>query len=169
MSNDDTIEELAAALVSEFLNAGKSISTAESCTGGWIAKSITDIAGSSACFAYGIVSYSNGAKESILAVSPATLQQHGAVSERTVVEMAEGSMKLSGSDFSVAVSGIAGPDGGSDDKPVGTVCLAWAIRRGGKISTATEQCRFDGDRYQVRSQTVIKALQGLRERLRNHG
>jgi nicotinamide-nucleotide amidase len=169
MSDNDTIEELSAALVSECLDAGKTISTAESCTGGWIAKSITDIAGSSACFGYGIVSYSNGAKESILAVSPATLQQRGAVSAQTVEEMAAGCMKLSGSDFSVAVSGIAGPDGGSDDKPVGTVWLAWAVRRGGAISTAAEKRRFEGDRHQVRSQTVIVALQGLRERLRTHG
>lgn len=169
MSSEDTIEALSAALVSEFRNAGKSVSTAESCTGGWIAKSITDIAGSSACFAYGIVSYSNGAKESLLVVSPATLQQHGAVSEHTVVEMAEGCIKLSGSDYSVAVSGIAGPDGGSDDKPVGTVWLAWAIRSGGEITTAAQKCRFDGDRHQVRLQTVIKALQGLRERLRTNG
>ena len=169
MSSEDTIEELSAALVSEFLNAGKSISAAESCTGGWIAKSITDVAGSSACFGYGVVSYSNGAKESLLAVSPATLHQHGAVSERTVVEMAEGCMKLSGSDFSVAVSGIAGPDGGTDDKPVGTVWLAWATRRGGEITTEAEKCRFGGDRHQVRLQTVIKALQGLRERLRTNG
>ena len=169
MSNEDTIDELSRALVSEFLNAGKSIATAESCTGGWIAKSITDVAGSSACFGYGIVSYSNGAKESILAVCPATLQTHGAVSEQTVAEMAEGCMKLSGSDFSVAVSGIAGPDGGSDDKPVGTVWLAWATRSGTEITTAAQQCRFDGDRHQVRLQTVIKALQGLRERLRANG
>ena len=169
MSSEDTIEELSAALVSELINAGKTISAAESCTGGWIAKSITDVAGSSACFGYGIVSYSNGAKESMLAVSPATLQQHGAVSEQTVAEMAEGCMNLSGSDYSVAVSGIAGPDGGSNDKPVGTVWLAWAIRCGAEIKTTAQKCRFDGDRHQVRLQTVIKALQGLRERLRTNG
>lgn len=156
------------ALVAEFSDAGKTISAAESCTGGWIAKSITDNAGSSACFAYGIVSYSNGAKESLLAVSPATLQQYGAVSENTVAEMAEGCMKLSGSDFSVAVSGIAGPGGGSDEKPVGTVWFAWSVRHGAKIKTSTQESRFDGDRHQVRSQTVIVALQGLRERLRKN-
>jgi nicotinamide-nucleotide amidase len=169
MSDHDVIDELSRALVSDFLSAGKTISAAESCTGGWIAKSITDNAGSSACFAYGIVSYSNGAKESVLAVKPATLQQYGAVSEQTVTEMAEGCMNLSGSDYSVAVSGIAGPDGGSDDKPVGTVWLAWAVRRGGEITTTAEMCNFDGNRHQVRSQTVIVALQGLRERLRNDG
>jgi nicotinamide-nucleotide amidase len=169
MSNEDTIEELSSALVTELLGAGKSISTAESCTGGWIAKSITDVAGSSACFAYGIVSYSNGAKESLLAVNPATLQQHGAVSEQTVAEMAEGCMNLSGADFSIAVSGIAGPDGGSDDKPVGTVWFGWAVRHNGKITCTADMRRFDGDRHQVRSQTVITVLQGLRERLRTNG
>ena len=169
MSNDDTIEELSAALVSEFLSAEKSIATAESCTGGWIAKSITDVAGSSGCFAYGIVSYSNGAKESLLAVNPATLQRYGAVSEQTVLEMVEGCINLSGSDYSVAVSGIAGPDGGSDEKPVGTVWLGWAVRNDGKITSAAEKQQFDGDRHQVRSRTVVVALQGLRERLRMNG
>jgi len=169
MGNNDTIEELSAALVAELLSAGKSVSAAESCTGGWIAKSITDIAGSSGCFAYGIVSYSNGAKESLLAVSPVTLQQHGAVSEQTVLEMAEGCIKLSGSDLSIAVSGIAGPDGGSDEKPVGTVWFGWGVREGANITSVAELRRFEGDRDQVRSHTVIAALQGLRERLRDHG
>ena len=166
MNNDDTIEELSAALVSEFLSAGKSVATAESCSGGWIAKSITDIAGSSGCFAYGIVSYSNGAKESVLAVKPATLQLYGAVSEQTVLEMAEGCINLSGSDYSVAVSGVAGPDGGTDEKPVGTVWFGWAVRNSGKITSTAEKHQFDGDRHQVRSRTVVVALQGLRERLR---
>jgi nicotinamide-nucleotide amidase len=168
MGNDDTIEELSAALVSDLLIAGKSVATAESCTGGWVAKSITDIAGSSGCFAYGIVSYSNGAKESILAVKPATLQQHGAVSEQTVTEMAAACMHLSGADLTVAVSGIAGPDGGSDDKPVGTVWFGWAVRRGGEVSATAQMYTFKGDRRQVRLQSVIVALQGLRERLRTN-
>jgi nicotinamide-nucleotide amidase len=168
MGNDDTIEELSAALVSELLIAGKSVATAESCTGGWIAKSITDIAGSSGCFAYGIVSYSNGAKESILAVKPATLQQHGAVSEQTVTEMATACMNLSGAELTVAVSGIAGPDGGTDDKPLGTVWFGWAVRRGGEVSTTAQVHKLKGDRRQVRLQSVIVALQGLRERLRTN-
>lgn len=169
MSNDETIEELSAALVSEFLAAEKTVATAESCTGGWIAKSITDVAGSSGCFAYGIVSYSNGAKESVLAVNPATLQQNGAVSEQTVLQMAEGCINLSGSDYAVAVSGIAGPDGGSDEKPVGTVWFGWAVRVAGEIACTADMRQFDGDRHQVRSKTVVVALQGLRERLRMHG
>lgn len=169
MSNEDSIEELSAALVSELLSSGKSVCTAESCTGGWIAKSITDNAGSSGCFAYGVVSYSNGAKESVLAVNPATLQQQGAVSEQTATEMAEGCLSLSGADFSIAVSGVAGPDGGTDDKPVGTVWFGWATRCDGKITSTAEKRIFEGDRHQVRSQTVIAALQGLRERLRANG
>ena len=169
MSTEDTIEELSQALVAELLDAGKTISTAESCTGGWIAKSITDVAGSSGCFGYGVVSYSNDAKESILGVRAAILQQHGAVSEQTVVEMARGCLGLSGSDLAVAVSGIAGPDGGTEDKPVGTVWIGWASRGGGKITTSAERCSFGGCRDEVRSRTVIAALQGLRSRLRADG
>ncbi len=94
MNNKDSIDQLSQALVAELLKAGKSVSTAESCTGGSIAKSITDNAGSSACFGYGIVCYSNGAKELLLGVSPATLQQYGSVSEQAVIEMAEGPIYL---------------------------------------------------------------------------
>ena len=169
MTREDSIATLAQALVSELLAAGKSVSTAESCTGGWIAKAITDIAGSSACFGYGVVSYSNGAKESILGVNPATLRGRGAVSEQTVLEMATGSINLSGAEFAVAVSGVAGPDGGSDEKPVGTVWVGWANRHKNKLTTSAELHVFDGDREAVRSQTVVAALQGLRERLRANG
>lgn len=166
MTDENTIDELSQALVSELLAANKRVSTAESCSGGWIAKAITDVAGSSACFGYGIVSYSNGAKESMLGVSPAILEQHGAVSEQTVIEMAEGCINLSGADYAVAVSGIAGPDGGSDEKPVGTVWFAWAVRSAGEIMTSAKMRTFEGDREQVRRQTVVVALQGLRVRLR---
>lgn len=169
MNNEDSIAVISQALVSELLDAGKSVATAESCTGGWIAKAITDIAGSSACFGYGVVSYSNGAKESILGVAPGTLSDHGAVSEQTVAEMATGSMNLSGADFAVAVSGVAGPDGGSDEKPVGTVWFCWACRQKNKVVTSAQCCLFEGDREAVRSRTVIAALQGLRERLRACG
>ena len=104
------------------------MATAESCTGGWIAKTLTDVPGSSAVFGYGVVSYSNGAKESILGVRNATLETHGAVSEQVVEEMADGVLHLSGADLAVAVSGIAGPDGGTVDKPVGTVWVTWGSR-----------------------------------------
>ena len=128
MSDAESIATLAEALVGELIAADQTVSTAESCTGGWIAKSLTDIAGSSQCFGYGIVSYSNSAKESLLGVDPRTLEEHGAVSEATVLEMVSGVLKLSGASFAVAVSGVAGPDGGTGDKPVGTVWFAWANR-----------------------------------------
>ncbi len=167
MDNQESIATLSEALVNELIAAGKSLSTAESCTGGWIAKSLTDIPGSSACFAYGIVSYSDGAKESLLGVSPVTLLEHGAVSEPSVREMALGALHLSGSDFAVAVSGIAGPDGGSEEKPLGTVWFAWAVRHAGDTEVQAEKRQFAGDRESVRSGTVVAALQGIRERLRS--
>ena len=169
MSESEAIATLAEALVGELIAARKSVATAESCTGGWIAKSITDISGSSQCFAYGIVSYSNGAKESVLRVRPRTLEEHGAVSEATVQEMAEGVLNLSGADLSVAVSGIAGPEGGSDEKPLGTVWFGWSIRRAGKISSEAMRRQLSGDRMSIRAQSVIIALQELRERLRTDG
>ncbi len=165
MADHESIQKLAAALVGELATSGKAVATAESCTGGWIAKAITDIPGASAVFHYGIVSYSNGAKEQILGVQIETLEEHGSVSEPVVEEMAKGALNLSGADFGVAVSGVAGPDGGSDEKPVGTVWFAWAIRDGGKIRTDTSCQHFDGDRDLVRELTVVYALQGIMDRL----
>lgn len=162
------MNELAAALVEELLAANLQLATAESCTGGWVAKSITDVAGSSACFGYGIVSYSDAAKQSLLGVSAQTLAAHGAVSEATVREMAEGVLAASGADLSVAVSGIAGPGGGTEQKPVGTVYFAWSLRDGKKPDTDVELRSLRGDRRAVRAQSVVIALQGLRERLPNH-
>ncbi len=169
MPDTGAIGTLAEALVEELIGSGKTVALAESCTGGWIAKSLTDVSGSSQCFAYGIVSYSNGAKESVLGVRPATLMDNGAVSEATVREMAEGVLNLSGADLSVAVSGIAGPEGGSEEKPVGTVCFGWSMRRGQNIITETKRLNFSGDRDSVRRQSVISAIQELRERLRHGG
>ena len=165
MADHQAIEELAQALVEELTAASKAVSTAESCTGGWIAKAITDIPGRSAIFHYGIVSYSNGAKEALLGVLNETLEAHGAVSEAVVAEMAEGALNLSGADVSVAVSGVAGPTGGSETKPVGTVWFAWAVREGSKIRVETNCEHFDGDRDLVRELTVVHALQGVRERI----
>ena len=165
MADHQAIEELAQALVEELAAASKAVSTAESCTGGWIAKAITDIDGSSAVFHYGIVSYSNGAKESLLGVQIDTLEEHGAVSEAVVIEMAEGALHLSGADIGVAVSGVAGPTGGSEAKPVGTVWFAWAVRDGSKVRSTTSCEHFDGDRDLVRELTVAHALQGVRERI----
>ena len=136
---------------------GWRVTTAESCTGGGVASAITDIAGSSEWFEYGFVTYANRAKESLLGVMSAALQQHGAVSEPVVEQMAEGALRAAGADLAVAVSGVAGPGGGSADKPVGTVWFAWADS--GETTTALH--RIDGDREQVRQQAVIIALQGL--------
>lgn len=169
MPASDAIDELSHALVHELIDAGRSVAAAESCTGGWIAKALTDVPGASMCFAYGIVTYSNGAKESLLGVSPRTLEQCGAVSEATAREMAAGVLKLSGADLAVAVSGIAGPDGGSEEKPVGTVWFAWAERHRGKTQLHAKRQVFDGDRRSVRARTVVTALQGLRELLRKPG
>ncbi len=169
MDKAESISALSEALVSELTAAKKSLATAESCTGGWVAKSITDIAGSSACFAYGIVSYSNGAKESILGVNSETLKEHGAVSEATVGEMADGILNLSGADYAVAVSGVAGPSGGSEEKPVGTVWFAWASRKKGGSRIDAQKQVLKGGRDEVRTQSVVIALQGIRERLRDSG
>jgi nicotinamide-nucleotide amidase len=140
MPDSDEIGDLAASLVAELCAAGKTVSVAESCTGGWIAKALTDVPGSSGCFGYGVVSYSNGAKESLLGVNPAVLQAHGAVSEPAVREMARGALNLSGADLAIAVSGVAGPGGGTDEKPVGTVWFAWACRIRGKRESWTPRC-----------------------------
>ena len=165
MADYESLQKLSEAVVNDLTEAGKAVSTAESCTGGWVAKSITDIPGSSAVFQYGIVSYSNGAKESILGVKNETLEKHGAVSKPVVEEMAKGVLRLSGADIAVAVSGVAGPDGGTDEKPVGTVWFAWAVRDGAKAQVETHCAGFNGDRDLIRELTVAHALQGVLERI----
>lgn len=134
------------------------LATAESCTGGWIAQAVTAVEGSSQWFDRGFVSYSNAAKREMLGVREETLERYGAVSEPTVREMAEGALTHSNAQISVAVSGIAGPAGGSAEKPVGTVCLAWAAA--GRVVLSRSE-RFIGDRTAVRWQTVMAALQGV--------
>ena len=124
--SDPELKALAARLGESLLARGASVATAESCTGGWIAKTLTDVPGSSAWFGAGIVSYSNRAKHELLGVPEDLLAAHGAVSEPAVLAMVDGCLHRSGADFAVAVSGIAGPDGGSEDKPVGTVWFAFA-------------------------------------------
>ena len=166
MADTEAIASLAKALVGELIERGRTVATAESCTGGWIAKALTDIGGSSQCFGYGIVSYSNEAKQALLDVSSDSLETDGAVSESVVTEMVAGVLALSGADIGVAVSGIAGPDGGTDDKPVGTVWFAWATSGSRPIA---ERRHFDGDREAVRSQTVVHALWLLREALHRLG
>lgn len=135
--------------------------TAESCTGGLVAGAITDIAGSSEWFERGFVTYSNEAKVELLGVRPETLARFGAVSEATVLEMVAGALARSRADIAVAVTGIAGPGGGTPDKPVGLVWLAWGIR-GGQVEAASH--RFPGERAAVRAATVAAALAGLLER-----
>lgn len=134
------------------------LATAESCTGGWIAKTLTGIAGSSAWFECGLTVYSYEAKQALLGVQPQTLQQHGAVSRETVIEMVSGALVHCGATLAVAVTGIAGPGGGTDDKPVGTVWIAWKHRGG---YPKAQMFHFDGDREAVRRQSVGAALRGL--------
>ena len=142
------------------------VATAESCTGGLIAGAITDIAGSSEWFDRGFVTYSNEAKMAMLGVRAETLAAHGAVSEPTACEMAMGALARSGASIAVAVTGIAGPAGGTPATPVGLVCLAWA-RRGAAVEARTERC--PGDRAAVRAATVNRALEGLIERASGGG
>jgi nicotinamide-nucleotide amidase len=134
------------------------LATAESCTGGWIAKAATDVAGSSAWLERGFVTYSNAAKEEMLGVRAETLVAHGAVSGPTVLEMVAGALERSRAQVAVAVSGIAGPGGGNSEKPVGTVWLAWSVP--GRAPWA-ERRWLAGDRDRVRRQTVRLALEGL--------
>lgn len=156
--NVNEIFSLSQQVGKQLLEQGVRIVTAESCTGGWLAKSLTDIAGSSAWFERGFVTYSNAAKQEMLGVHADTLETFGAVSEETVAEMAQGALSHSHGGLSVAISGIAGPDGGTSDKPVGTVCFAWATR-GASVRCQTQH--FAGDRETVRRQSVCFALQGI--------
>jgi nicotinamide-nucleotide amidase len=150
--------------VGEHLLAGqRHIATAESCTGGWIGKALTDIPGSSQWFETGYICYGNGAKTTLLGVLPAELAAHGAVSEPVVKAMALGALERAGADIAVAVSGIAGPDGGSPGKPVGTIWFAWAWRHGKSLHVQSRLKLFKGDREAVRRKTVASALTGVLE------
>lgn len=159
--DDHTLCEIARA-TGEKMRAGRHmLVTAESCTGGWIAKVVTDVAGSSEWFDCGMAAYSYEAKQALLGVQPHTLEEYGAVSRETAIEMVSGALVNSGASVAVAVTGIAGPGGGTDDKPVGTVWIAWKRRAG---YARAELHHFEGDRDAVRRHTVKAALQGL-ERL----
>lgn len=148
------VEELAEILISQ----NKKLVTAESCTGGWVAKCCTDMPGSSAWFDRGFITYSNQAKQEQLSVELATLEKNGAVSLAVVEEMAFGALRNSQADFSVAITGIAGPDGGSAQKPVGTVWIGWGIKNTGVHSVCFQ---FEGDREAIRRQAVFEALSGI--------
>lgn len=157
MDTQDTLV-LVESLAQRLLARGAMLATAESCTGGLIAAACTELAGSSAWFERGFVTYSNEAKTELLGVAPALIAQHGAVSEAVARAMAEGALQRAAVQWAVSVTGIAGPAGGSPDKPVGTVWIAWAAP--GHDTRA--QCHhFQGDRAQVRAQTCHAALQGL--------
>ena len=159
---DSELDLLAQATGARLLAMRQMLVTAESCTGGWIAKCMTDVPGSSTWFDCGMAAYSYEAKQALLGVRPQTLEEFGAVSRETVVEMVSGALVHSGATIAVAVTGIAGPGGGSDDKPVGTVWIAWK-RRGGYAKA--QVFHFDGDRDAVRRQTVASALSGLEQHL----
>lgn len=156
--NDAALQAQAQALGLQLRARRLSLVTAESCSGGWIAKLMTDIAGSSAWFDCGMVVYSYEAKQALLGVRAQTLEEHGAVSRETVLEMVSGALARSGAGIAVAVTGIAGPGGGSEGKPVGTVWIGWK-QRGGYARAQVFQ--FAGDREAVRRQTVAAALAGL--------
>lgn len=158
------MNELATQVGAALKAQGMMLVTAESCTGGGVASAVTEIAGSSAWFDRGFVTYANQAKIEMLSVSPDTLLRFGAVSEATVREMVEGALKHSYAQVALAVSGIAGPGGGSAEKPVGTVWFAWGINNGGCVA---RKYLFAGNRSEVRSQAIFIALQGLIELL-NH-
>ena len=152
------IDKLVSSIADACRQDNKVITCAESCTGGLIAASCTDLAGSSEWFDRGFVTYSNLSKQQMLGVLPQTLETYGAVSEQTVLEMAQGAVQHSQANVAVSVSGIAGPGGGSDDKPVGTVWFGWADDKG----LLKAECKhFSGDRASVRQQAVTTALQGI--------
>jgi nicotinamide-nucleotide amidase len=156
----DALDTLAARLGAALKARGAKLATAESCTGGWVAQCVTSVPGSSDWYDRGFVTYSDASKQELLGVRRATLEAHGAVSEETAREMAAGALSRSSATLAVAVTGVAGPAGGTPAKPVGTVCFAWADR-GGRLRSATRS--FAGDRESVRRQSVVAALEGLLE------
>lgn len=160
--SQEQLEVLATELGSALLARGWRLAAAESCTGGWAAQAMTAIPGSSAWFERGFVTYSNEAKQELLGVRADTLERHGAVSEETVREMAEGALRHSHAQAAFAISGIAGPTGGSPGKPVGTVCFAWSID--GQPADSAIEC-FPGDRHEVRAQAVAYVFSGMQKRL----
>jgi nicotinamide-nucleotide amidase len=155
---DSALFELSQRVGNGLGQLGATVTTAESCTGGWIAKVITDVAGSSAWFERGFVTYSNEAKHQLIGVNETTLEAYGAVSKGVVLEMAQGALAAAKADYAVSVSGIAGPDGGTPEKPVGTVWFGFADKHG---RTLAKVQHFDGDRNAVRRQATEFALQSL--------
>ena len=163
MVSDDELYKLAAKVGHALVDSRRRLVTAESCTGGWVGKALTDIPGSSAWFLGGVVSYDNSLKQSLLGVADETLAIHGAVSDATVREMALGALERVGGDIALAVSGIAGPGGGQPGKPVGTVWFGWAWRHGQAVHHRTRLKIIEGSREEVRRRSVITALNGVLE------
>lgn len=158
----ERLDTLAEELGQRLEAAGLMLATAESCTGGWMSKVVTDIPGSSAWFDRGFVTYGNPAKQEMLSVSDAAIADHGAVSEEIAQEMAQGALEHSRAGVAVAITGIAGPTGGTEDKPVGTVCFAWVLPGRSPLS---QRVQFAGNREEVRHQSVHLALGRLLELL----
>ncbi len=163
MVTDDELYKLAAKVGHALVDSRRRLVTAESCTGGWVAKALTDVPGSSAWFLGAVVSYDNSLKQALLGVTEETLAVHGAVSDATVREMALGALERIGGDVALAVSGIAGPDGGQPGKPVGTVWFGWAWRHGQAVHHRTRLKIIEGGREEVRRRSVITALNGVLE------
>jgi nicotinamide-nucleotide amidase len=166
MDNNTSIKifELATSLGLSLQKQQMILALAESCTGGLASAAITEVAGSSSWFDCGLITYSNTAKQNILGVKEYTLTNYGAVSEETALEMALGALKNSQANIAGSITGIAGPSGGSESKPVGTVCFAWATLDGIEITTTMH---FIGSRQAVRQQSVITAITGLLDLLKN--
>ena len=160
--NDKELTLLVEQLARLLIQNNKKLTVAESCTGGWVAKVLTDLAGSSDWFERGFVTYSNQAKNEMLGVAESTLENKGAVSQETVAEMALGALKNSHADFSMSISGIAGPGGGSVEKPLGLVWFSWAVKENNTFNIlASEKQVFAGDRESVRRQAVEYVLTRL--------
>jgi nicotinamide-nucleotide amidase len=162
MNGETELESLARRVGAALLERGLMLATAESCTGGWVAQAVTAVAGSSQWFERGFVTYSNEAKQELLGVRAATLEARGAVSEATVLEMAAGALAHSRAGVALSISGVAGPAGGTPEKPVGTVWHGWALAG---QSPQARRHHYDGDRESVRRQAVITALAGVLELL----
>tara|TARA_B100001013_G_scaffold251279_1_gene156230 strand:- start:474 stop:971 length:498 start_codon:yes stop_codon:yes gene_type:complete len=154
----NSVEILVEQLAERFLKTSKRLVTAESCTGGGLAENLTRLSGSSSWFECGFITYSNQSKQDVLSVSVETIEEFGAVSEEVALAMAEGALAQSSADYSVSITGIAGPDGGTNEKPVGTVCIAWCERN---TSGSTTRINFSGDRQKIREQSCLLAMQGL--------
>lgn len=161
LTNSQTLTTIAQQLGEILCKKNAKLTIAESCTGGAISEAITSVSGSSQWFEFGFVTYANSAKRQLLGVSEETLEQYGAVSEQVVKQMAQGAIKQSEADYAIAVSGVAGPDGGTEEKPVGTVWVCWQT----PSQIWTHKLVLSGDRQAVRTETVKKSLQQLLQHL----